>query len=304
MLSEEVWVWVRHGGIFKSRVSRSMVVVVVVLVVVVIVITVAVFVVSVVDVVFVRDPLFSALFHLPAGQKFICPQALPAPFPGTIFPTTEERRKWGRKERVDAVRSAAVLVVNGCPAKSMRFETVGRVLATRPRPPFPTFPQTRFDHPWSYAAFQPLALCSRLFPSPRCSTAFPFHRPLRGCEISRPYRSPYRAVCQQSPDVSFSGSLAHVPTVTRHNTLFYARYILVVSHPFLSRFRAQGMWMATRGQLRKLNNSCGYLRMFDELTTVGHVETHSGSIQMFSPNCGLEKARTASITAVDGVPGR
>ncbi|CAM9406659.1 unnamed protein product [Laminaria digitata] len=51
----------------------------------------------------------------------------------------------------------------------------------------------------------------------------------------------------------------------------------------------QGMWMATREQLRKLDHSCGYLMMFDELTTIGHVETHSGSIQMFSPNCGFQK---------------
>eukprot|EP00904_Undaria_pinnatifida_P007118 jgi/Undpi1/3536/HiC_scaffold_16.g06908.m1 len=55
----------------------------------------------------------------------------------------------------------------------------------------------------------------------------------------------------------------------------------------------QGLWMATQGQLKKLNNNCGYLR-FDELTTKGHVETHSGSIQMFSPNCKFEKVFPAA----------
>lgn len=48
--------------------------------------------------------------------------------------------------------------------------------------------------------------------------------------------------------------------------------------------------MATREQLRKLSEkkSCNYLN-FDESSTKGHVETHSGSIQMFRPNCGLHK---------------
>ncbi|CAB1108096.1 unnamed protein product [Ectocarpus sp. CCAP 1310/34] len=47
-----------------------------------------------------------------------------------------------------------------------------------------------------------------------------------------------------------------------------------------------GMWMATREQLRKLSEtmSCDYLN-FDE-SSKGHVETHSGSLQMFKPNCG------------------
>eukprot|EP00752_Nemacystus_decipiens_P002171 g2067.t1 len=52
----------------------------------------------------------------------------------------------------------------------------------------------------------------------------------------------------------------------------------------------QGMWLATREQLRRLSEkpSCGYLN-FDESSVKGHVETHSGSIQMFRPNCGLQK---------------
>ncbi|CAM9642578.1 unnamed protein product, partial [Hapterophycus canaliculatus] len=52
----------------------------------------------------------------------------------------------------------------------------------------------------------------------------------------------------------------------------------------------QGMWMATREQLKKLSSkpSCGYLS-FDESSTKGHVETLSGSIQMFRPNCGFRK---------------
>ena len=50
------------------------------------------------------------------------------------------------------------------------------------------------------------------------------------------------------------------------------------------------MWLATREQLRRLSQrrSCGYLN-FDESSTKGHVETHSGSIQMFRPNCGFQK---------------
>ncbi|CAM9113621.1 unnamed protein product [Ectocarpus sp. 8 AP-2014] len=57
----------------------------------------------------------------------------------------------------------------------------------------------------------------------------------------------------------------------------------------------QGMWMATREQLRKLSekSSCDYLN-FDESSTQGHVETHSGSLQMFRPNCGLKKVFPAS----------
>ncbi|CAM9366612.1 unnamed protein product [Ectocarpus sp. 12 AP-2014] len=57
----------------------------------------------------------------------------------------------------------------------------------------------------------------------------------------------------------------------------------------------QGMWMATREQLRKLSEikSCDYLN-FDESSTKGHVETHSGSLQMFRPNCGLQKVFPAS----------
>ncbi|CAM9935415.1 unnamed protein product [Ectocarpus sp. 4 AP-2014] len=57
----------------------------------------------------------------------------------------------------------------------------------------------------------------------------------------------------------------------------------------------QGMWMATREQLRKLSEtkSCDYLN-FDESSTKGHVETHSGSLQMFRPNCGLHKVFPAS----------
>ena len=62
--------------------------------------------------------------------------------------------------------------------------------------------------------------------------------------------------------------------------------------------------MATREQLRKLDKSCGYLLMFDEETKSGHVETHSGSIQMFSPTCGFEKARIASSIAAVDVDGR
>lgn len=52
----------------------------------------------------------------------------------------------------------------------------------------------------------------------------------------------------------------------------------------------QGMWMATREQLRKLSEkkSCDYLN-FDKSSAKGHVETHSGSLQMFRPNCGLQK---------------
>ena len=53
---------------------------------------------------------------------------------------------------------------------------------------------------------------------------------------------------------------------------------------------SQGMWLATREQLRRLSKkqSCRYLD-FDESSGKGHVETHSGSIQMFRPNCGLQK---------------
>eukprot|EP00903_Cladosiphon_okamuranus_P021243 g19515.t2 len=52
----------------------------------------------------------------------------------------------------------------------------------------------------------------------------------------------------------------------------------------------QGMWLATREQLRRLSKkeSCDYLN-FDESSGKGHVETHSGSIQMFRANCGYQK---------------
>lgn len=48
--------------------------------------------------------------------------------------------------------------------------------------------------------------------------------------------------------------------------------------------------MATREQLRKLSEKkrCLYLN-FDENTVRGHPETHSGSMQMFSAECGFNK---------------
>ena len=53
--------------------------------------------------------------------------------------------------------------------------------------------------------------------------------------------------------------------------------------------------MATQDQLRTLSlkPSCDYLG-FDETSGGGHVETHSGSIQMFRPNCGFKKVRQTS----------
>eukprot|EP00752_Nemacystus_decipiens_P009859 g8796.t1 len=57
----------------------------------------------------------------------------------------------------------------------------------------------------------------------------------------------------------------------------------------------QGLWMATREQLRKLSERkrCKYLD-FDEDTRKGHPETHSGSIQMFSKECGFDKVFPAT----------
>lgn len=48
--------------------------------------------------------------------------------------------------------------------------------------------------------------------------------------------------------------------------------------------------MATREQLRKLSekSQCRYLD-FDEDTVKGNPETHSGSMQMFSKECGFDK---------------
>lgn len=50
------------------------------------------------------------------------------------------------------------------------------------------------------------------------------------------------------------------------------------------------MWMATREQLKKMaaNKACDYLE-FDESSTNGIPEMHSGSIQMFLPECGFIK---------------
>ncbi|CAM9558598.1 unnamed protein product [Ectocarpus fasciculatus] len=57
----------------------------------------------------------------------------------------------------------------------------------------------------------------------------------------------------------------------------------------------QGMWMATREQLKKMaaNKACDYLE-FDESSTNGMPETHSGSIQMFLPECGFIKVFPAT----------
>eukprot|EP00752_Nemacystus_decipiens_P002193 g2087.t1 len=57
----------------------------------------------------------------------------------------------------------------------------------------------------------------------------------------------------------------------------------------------QGLWMATREQLRKLNERkrCRYLN-FDEDMSVGKPEIHSGSFQMFSRDCGFDKVFPAT----------
>ncbi|CAM9880486.1 unnamed protein product [Ectocarpus sp. 12 AP-2014] len=57
----------------------------------------------------------------------------------------------------------------------------------------------------------------------------------------------------------------------------------------------QGMWMATREQLKKMaaNKACDYLE-FDESSTNGIPEMHSGSIQMFLPECGFIKVFPAT----------
>lgn len=72
--------------------------------------------------------------------------------------------------------------------------------------------------------------------------------------------------------------------------LFFVKHISWVRFSSWLRLASQGMWLATREQLRRLSKrkSCGYLS-FDESSVKGHVETHSGSIQMFRPNCGLQK---------------
>lgn len=80
----------------------------------------------------------------------------------------------------------------------------------------------------------------------------------------------------------------------------------MVPFPFLRDYSSQGMWLATRYQLRRLSDkkSCDYLN-FDENSVKGHVETHSGSIQMFRPNCGLQKvgycAAVARTLATHGI---
>lgn len=52
----------------------------------------------------------------------------------------------------------------------------------------------------------------------------------------------------------------------------------------------QGLWIATREQLARMAEAdgCRYLD-FDESSANGTPETHSGSIQMFHPECGFEK---------------
>lgn len=84
--------------------------------------------------------------------------------------------------------------------------------------------------------------------------------------------------------------------------------VLVLTLSFVCRASAllrghvwQGMWLATREQLRKLSQkkSCEYLS-FDESSGKGHVETYSGSIQMFRPNCGLQKVGGAFALRYSG----
>ncbi|CAN0243234.1 unnamed protein product [Pylaiella littoralis] len=57
----------------------------------------------------------------------------------------------------------------------------------------------------------------------------------------------------------------------------------------------QGLWMATRDQLKLMakRTRCRYLD-FDENSTNGMPETHGGSLQMFSPECGFEKVFPAT----------
>ena len=63
------------------------------------------------------------------------------------------------------------------------------------------------------------------------------------------------------------------------------------SHPArLNEKRKQGMWLATREQLRYLERKCRYLRYTDK-SALGFVEKFSGSIEMFSSGCQTTKAR-------------
>ena len=48
--------------------------------------------------------------------------------------------------------------------------------------------------------------------------------------------------------------------------------------------------MATRSQLQKLEIKCRYLKYYKSTPTKGsHVESFSGSLEMFSPKCGFRK---------------
>lgn len=61
------------------------------------------------------------------------------------------------------------------------------------------------------------------------------------------------------------------------------------------------MWMANQAQLKFLHQKCRYLN-FSESTTNGHVETHSGSLQMFSPACGLTKVSSLGYHSSGALP--
>lgn len=68
------------------------------------------------------------------------------------------------------------------------------------------------------------------------------------------------------------------------------------------------MWIATREQLRKLSEGkrCKYLD-FGEDTRKGNPETHSGSLQMFSKDCGFDKVhpswQSPATVLVSGIVG-
>jgi len=47
--------------------------------------------------------------------------------------------------------------------------------------------------------------------------------------------------------------------------------------------------MATRGQLRKLDETCNYLKRYDEHSNSAAAVYLNGGLQMFSPACELKK---------------
>ena len=59
--------------------------------------------------------------------------------------------------------------------------------------------------------------------------------------------------------------------------------------PLAPRAGTQGLWMATQGQLKSLQQKCKYLK-YDEGSNIRFVERLSGSLEMYSAPCKVTKA--------------